>query len=813
MRECSNCRRAALIVSTLALTLGSVPNHAQAESPRNWPGYRGADGTGTWEGKTILSSSDAIGLEVAWKMKIGSGYSGVAVQDDFVVTMFTAGEDDVVAAFDRETGKEKWRTKLGPKHPGADGAHDGPISTPLIHDGLVFCYTPAGRLSAAELKTGKELWNKDLVKEFDAKVPPYGFASSPIAAGGVVVLEVGGDDKAVMGFDPKTGERRWTAGSDGVMWQSPILSADAGDSQVILAVGRDKIMAVDPSAGKVVWEFAHQGQGAPASSCVPAGKNRLLLHHKEDGSALYNLTGEGAERKGEIAWDNRNIRKTFNVPVYHDGHFYAYSVRFLTCVDAETGESKWRSRAPGDGFIILVDGNLVIITKNGTMHVAKATPDGYEERASTQVFTDVAWDHPAFAGDSVFVRSLDELARVDIKKASAPKLAVDTNPMPEGDARFQAFLERVAKADDKGQVIDEYLAKQKEFPIIEGDRFVHFVYRGEAKDVAVAGDLWGARQERPMERVAGTDLFFYTAELDPDTRLSYQFIKDFEETPDPRNPRKAVISVVGKDMEMSMGGSTIDMSWFAMPQWNAPTYFEVSADATKGRMETVELDSKLLGAKHNIDVYLPAGYDTSKDRYPVAYVHGGSAAKGLGEMDKALDGIIGRSTVPAIVVFINHAPGFSPTDKYSDIFAEEIIPAVDEKFRTIATPAGRAYVGQGFMGFTAIALSLEKPGIVGKVGCQSPFMFGSMAAGLDPLMGKAAESPVDYYIEWSKYDYRNPHENWDLGNAAKEFAAKLEAKGYKVNGGEVHDGTDWPSWRNRYDRLFQALFPKKPNQV
>ncbi|HPF41863.1 MAG TPA: PQQ-binding-like beta-propeller repeat protein [Phycisphaerae bacterium] len=803
-------RPLAIITGALLFSLAVLPVHA--ESPRNWPGFRGADGSGTWNEPTLLSKTDAISLEVAWKKKIGSGYSGVAVQDGFVVTMFTAGEEDVVAAFDRDTGRELWKTKLEAKYPGQDGAHDGPISTPLIHDGRVFCFTPRGRFSAVELKSGRELWVKELVKDFGATVPRYGFASSPIAAGDVVVLEVGGDDKALMGFDPKTGEKRWAAGSDGVMWQSPMMAHGGPDAAKILAVGTQKIMALDPSAGKLVWEFPHQGQAAPASSCVQVGNDKLFLHHKEDGSAIYKLSGEGAERKGEIEWDNRNIRKTFNIPVYYEGHIYAYSVRFLTCVDAETGESRWRSRAPGDGFMILVDGHLVIITKNGTMHVVKATPEEYEERASVDVFSDVAWDHPAFAGDSIFARSLDELARVDIRKASKPLLAVDTNPMPEGDRRFQSFLDRVAKADDRKKVVDEYLEKQETFPIIEGDRFVHFVYRGDAKDVAVAGDLWGARQERPMARVEGTDLFYYTAELEPDTRASYQFIKDFSETPDPRNPRKAIISVVGKDMEMSMGGSTIDMSWFAMPQWKAPTYFDAT-DAPKGRMETVELDSKLLNAKHKIDVYLPAGYDASKDNYPVAYVHGGSAAKALGKMDKALDGIIGQSTAPAIVVFINHAPGFSPADKYSEIFVDEIIPAVDAKYRTIAKPEGRASIGQGFMGFTAIALTFEKQGVVGKVGCQSPFMFGSMASAIEPTITSAYETPIDFYIEWSEYDYRNPHENWDLGRAAKDFAAKLKAKGYDVKGAEVHDGTDWPSWRNRYDRLFQALFPKTTKAV
>jgi outer membrane protein assembly factor BamB/enterochelin esterase-like enzyme len=786
-----------------------VSAQARAVPPKNWPGFRGEDGTGSWNYSTILSREPAIALNVAWKTPIGSGYSGVAVRDKYVVTMFTSGDDDVAAAFDKQTGKELWRLRLEDKFPGEDGAHDGPISTPAIDEHHVYCLTPRGRFVAVDLKTGKEAWATELEKDHGAKPPRYGFATSPIVVGDVVALEVGGEDRFLMGFDAKTGKKRWSVGTDMVMWQTPIVVKDDKSTAHILAVGAQKFIAINPSDGTILYEFPHGGQGAAASSPVPAGKDRLFLHHKDEGSAIYKLSGEGKDYKGEITWDNRNIRKTFNVPVYYEGHIYAYSVRFLTCVDAETGEPKWRSRAPGDGFMILVDGHLVIITKNGTMHIAKATPEGYEERASAEVFDDVAWDHPAFVDDSVFVRCLNGLARVDIKPAAAPALAVVTNPMPETDARFHAFLERVEKAEDKPKVIDEYLSRQKQFPIIEQGKFVHFIYYGEAKDVAVAGDLWGARQERPMERVKDTNLFYYSAEVEPDARLSYCFIKDFTEVPDPRNDRKALISVVGKDMEMSMGGSTLEMSWFSMPQWKAPTYFEPGAAVAKGRIETQEIDSELLQGKHKIEVYVPAGYDDSEDRYPVAYVHGGAAANSLGEMGSALDGIIGKRTAPMLVVFIYHSPSFSPNDNYSDVFAKEIIPFVDDKYRTIAEPSARASVGHGFAGFTAMSATFANKGLIGKVGCQSPFMFGSMAQGLKPMIPQAKDTPIEFYIEHSTYDFRNPHENWDLGTAAHEFADVIASNGHKVRRREVHDGTDWPSWRNHYDDLFGALFPPK----
>ena len=85
------------------------------------------------------------------------------------------------------------------------------------------------------------------------------------------------------------------------------------------------------------------------------------------------------------------------------------------------------------------------------------------------------------------------------------------------------------RARDKGAVVDAFLASRKSFPIVEGTSAVHFVYRGEAQDVGIVGDMIGFRREDPMTRVEGTDLFYYSTRLEPDAAVTYGFIKDFED--------------------------------------------------------------------------------------------------------------------------------------------------------------------------------------------------------------------------------------------------------------------------------------------
>jgi len=134
-------------------------------------------------------------------------------------------------------------------------------------------------------------------------------------------------------------------------------------------------------------------------------------------------------------------------------------------------------------------------------------------------------------------------------------------------------------------------------------------------------------------------------------------------------------------------------------------------------------------------------------------------------------------------------------------------PMVDEKYRTIAEPQNRATAGAGFAAFHALASALGNPSLIGKLGMQSLFMFGSMRDLIDPMLKNASEQPLVIYQEWGKYDLRNPHEAWDLAETNRQFHEQLRDRGYRPSGGEVNDGTGWSSWRNRTDILLESLFP------
>ena len=393
------------------------PAHVRAD----WPGLRGPSHDGAVRDGQLFAGEDGV-LTIRWKRDLGSGYSVVAVDENRLVAAFQAGSDDVVAAFDLEHGDELWRQRIGEAYKGHTGSHDGPIATPVLVEGRVYGLGPRGDLYAIDAGTGEKLWQLNLIEDHEAEAPYYGFSSSPVIADGVLVVEIGaGEGRAFGGFDPGTGELIWTAGSDSIRYQSPIVTAIAGEQQV-LALGNNTLWALDPSTGNVLWNYEHAGDkwdtGGNTIVPVPAGEGRFLLMNKHSTSVMLKVTNTSGYEITEL-WSGGSIKSSYVQPVYHDGYLYGMNSKIFTCVDAATGAVVWRSREPGDGFPTVVGDHLVIMNKPGTLRVAKASPEGYQEVTSLDLFGEHSWSAPAYANGRLYLRSMDQLARVDIVSGSS----------------------------------------------------------------------------------------------------------------------------------------------------------------------------------------------------------------------------------------------------------------------------------------------------------------------------------------------------------------------------------------------------------
>jgi enterochelin esterase-like enzyme/outer membrane protein assembly factor BamB len=767
----------------------------------DWPNWRGVNHDGKSLATGVFKFEEGYGLKIAWKKPLGPGYSGVSVANGHAITMFSDNIFDFMIAFDAKNGDERWRFKIDSTFVGRDGAYNGPRSTPVINGDKVFGLGAKGQLFALEVRSGKKLWSTNIAKEHDGIAPYHGFTTSPLVYEDILVIETGGSRKnSISGFDKNSGKLLWATGTDTVHYQSPISMLIAGESQLLCA-GDKYLYGLNHTTGNVLWEFNHNG-GNPGLNPVKVANNRLMLNSGRE-SILIQVNKENERYDIEEVWKSRAIKNTFDPSVYHEGYLYGYSRNFLTCADAATGEKIWRSRPPGHGFVILGDGHLVILTTGGTLHIAEASPAGYREKVSVQVFDAQNWTPPSFAGGRIYVRDISEIAGIELAPVS--KL-VEITPAEPGiiapESEFAAFVRRVEAANNKKELIDEFMDTQKQFPIIEKDNIAHFVYRGEVEEIAMLGDMFDLNEQVVMNRIAGTDFYYQTVELEPDAHLSYWFLKDFEEQiTDPLNSAKATNFVFNEVSEITM------------PKYAHPTHLNEPTGA-RGKLDSLQFESKILGNTRKVEVYLPHGYEQGNHRYPVIYVNYGREAVQIGNMPNTLDNLIGKSVSPVIAVFI-HAPNSfqeyarDQRKEYAQMVVEELVPYIDKNFRTEAKPESRALMGADEGGFSAFFTAFRHPGVFGMVASQSAHLHPPEGDELINMVVSSEKLPLNIYLDWGKYDYRNPAAGFNWVENNQKFAALLKEKGYRISGGQVNDGFDWPSWRARTDRILEAFFPIK----
>jgi putative tributyrin esterase len=145
------------------------------------------------------------------------------------------------------------------------------------------------------------------------------------------------------------------------------------------------------------------------------------------------------------------------------------------------------------------------------------------------------------------------------------------------------------------------------------------------------------------------------------------------------------------------------------------TLFLSSSLSANGRVETVRFQSKLLNTTLPYNVILPTGYDTARTtRYPVLYLlHGltGHYSDWVSRTNVADY----ASEYHLIVVMPEGNDGWytdsaiSATAKYESYILQELLPDVQQRYRTIDARYGRAIAGLSMGGYGAIKFGLKSP--------------------------------------------------------------------------------------------------------
>jgi outer membrane protein assembly factor BamB len=421
---------------------------APESTEAQWPGFRGPNRDSHYDEKPILTNWPAGRLELLWRQPCGGGYSSFAIAHGWAFTLEQRRDNEVAVAYDFKTGRELWSCSW-PDRFQEYFSEEGPRSTPTFDNGKLYVLGAMGKLRCLD-PTGKVVWSKNIVVENHASVPSYGIASSPLVVGDkLIVQSSAGNGKSVLCLDKRDGKVIWGALDDATGYASPTLVNLAGQDQIIICA-ETRTLGLSIDDGKMLWEIPWRvlHNQMPIAQPVLLSTNRFLLsagyftgcaavevtptflsakvpHELSDRQkSVVSLSPPDGERAGvrgdfsaRIVWQNKNLKNKFTSSVFYQGYVYGLDEDILTCLDATTGERKWKDGRYGYGQLLLAGsagpagtGYLVILSGDGELALVKATPERHEELGRFQAIKGKTWNHPAIADGKILVRNAEEMA-------------------------------------------------------------------------------------------------------------------------------------------------------------------------------------------------------------------------------------------------------------------------------------------------------------------------------------------------------------------------------------------------------------------
>ena len=383
----------------------------------DWPQFRGPDGQGH-------SSERGLPLEwsetknVAWKVPVqGRGWSSPVVAGERVwLTTATPARRDTslrLMAFDLDTGRTALDVEVF-KAPGAtllNPKNSFASPTPIVDGDRVYVHFGADG-TAALSTAGDILWKTKLYYESE-----HGNGGSPELVGDLLIVNCDGFDQAfVIALDARTGKTRWRTARREPHSQaySTPLRIHAADRDQIVSAGAFNAAAYDPQNGKEIWHVSYPD----GFSNVPRpvfGDGLVFIATGFNQPSLFAVRpdGKGDVTKTHVAWKlSRGAPLTPSPLVVGDDLYVLADNGIASCLDARTGEVRWRQRL-GNSFSaspVSADGHVYFLDEDGRTVVLKAGSNG--EILATNVLAGPALASMAVAAQSFIIRTGTHLYRI-----------------------------------------------------------------------------------------------------------------------------------------------------------------------------------------------------------------------------------------------------------------------------------------------------------------------------------------------------------------------------------------------------------------
>jgi outer membrane protein assembly factor BamB len=406
-------------LALLVLSLPPSGGRVAAQPAADWNQWRGPSRNGVIPAP--LTPKWPARWKQSWRVPVGEGYSSPVVSGDRIFLHSRKDPEEIITSYDAALGHIKWQHKYKAefsKNQYARSMAKGPFATPLVTGNTLVTFGGTGVLSAWNARTGAMLWLKDYSSSVDLSKLFTGTAASPLAEGGLVIVQVGSDVHGgrVLALDPATGAEKWTWKGPGPGYASPVAITAGGVRQIVTMTERT-VEGIDAKTGAGLWSIPFPDEWHENIVTPIWTGTQLIVSGIRQGTHAYTLARTGGAWKAAQAWKNADVAMYMSTPVLADGTLYGLSSKKrgqLVAVDAATGALKWATegRSAEHASILLAAGHVVVLTTAGEIVLVKRDPAKYEEERRYTVAEGGTWSVPAVMPDGFVIRDASGLQRI-----------------------------------------------------------------------------------------------------------------------------------------------------------------------------------------------------------------------------------------------------------------------------------------------------------------------------------------------------------------------------------------------------------------
>ena len=379
------------------------------ETPDDWAHWRGPHCDGIYSSSDWARDFPQTGAQIDWEAAVGTGFSSVSIVGNRLWTMGHKDGIDTVWCLDTTTGKTIWTHT----YPSAlvDNLHEGgPGSTPTFASGRIITLGKEGHYFCLDAQSGAVIWKGMLPELTGVERPTWGFSGSALVCGKHVILDAG----PLVSLDLETGTLLWKTKDFAPGYGSAVSFVRDGEPLVAL-LNNDALLVARVADGSLVAEFPWNTSFSTSSTTpvidTSGPEIRLWISTGyRRGGAMLRLVGDSLER----VWENKSLSNHMASSILWKGHLYGFDGNShrarsvsLVCLDAATGEERWRERGLGCGSLMLADETLIVLSDQGELVFAPASPQAFTPVARGDALDGKCWTVPVLVRGRIYCRNAD----------------------------------------------------------------------------------------------------------------------------------------------------------------------------------------------------------------------------------------------------------------------------------------------------------------------------------------------------------------------------------------------------------------------